>query len=143
MAGWGAWNGPAAAYELTAAIAEHDKRGAARVICSLEAAELRGVVIALGAQARYAAHVAGHAGGAGEYRELERAAVQGTLPGSPALPLALAALDGTADPGDPPQLPFRLLAAAAVTLAMATIRVMTMAGWSRQAVAVICRRSAA
>jgi hypothetical protein len=142
MNGWGSWNGPAAAYELTAALAEADPGAARAALGGLGAAELRGVVIALGAQARHAAVVAGQRPGAARLREQERAGVRVVLSGSPALPLALAALEGTADLAAPAQEPGECLAAAAIALATVTIHAMVTAGWPPRAVAVICRRAA-
>lgn len=142
MTGWGAWEGPRAAYELTAALAEQDSTAAEAAIRDLDPPGLHGMLIALGAQARHAAWVAGQFPGADRLREQEREDVKAALSGSPALGLALDALAGTADLASPAQLPGEALAAAARALALVTVRVMLSAGWSRRAVAVICQRAA-
>lgn len=111
----------------------------AAAVKGLDAPALWEVVIALGAQARFAADLAGCPGiGAAQ---LECIAQQ--LGSSPATRAAIAALSGDpVDAAPAPGLSARELQAAASTLARVTVTTMGRAGWHGPSLATLCRRAA-
>jgi hypothetical protein len=136
-AGWGA---PRRAYLFPAAIAEGDTAAAAAEWKGLGDAERPDVIIALGAQARYAVHLTGQLRGR-DARAAAAAAqadeVRRLLGESPARGYVLAALRGVPDGA-----PEGELWDGALAIASAALRTLAAVGISRLHAALIARRSA-
>lgn len=140
--GWGAWGGPARAYELTAAVAEHDRGAADAALAGLAPREAWEVVVSLGAQARQAASLAGGRS-AGAVRRRQQIATVGALVCSPALQPAMDALAAREVTAPDPMPPLAALDGAARYLAALAARTCVDAGWPPALVARLCRRAAA
>lgn len=140
--GWGA---PRGAYIFAALLAEGDDGAAAAEWKGLEAGERSDLVIALGAQAAHAAHLAGKRDGIGAVlvlRARQAAEVSLVLAAEPRIrDQALGALSGAEDApapdGSAPELWY-----AAVALATARLHTLYEAGISALHAALISRRAA-
>lgn len=140
--GWGAWGGPVRAYQLTAALAEHDAGAADALLAGVAPREAWEMVVALGAQARQAAELAaGPQAGAVRLRQ-QMDAVSALL-WSPARRVALDALAGLDVEAPDPMPPLAALVDAARYLASLAARTTIDAGWPPVLVARLCRRAAA
>lgn len=142
MSGWGAWGGPRAAYELTAAIVLGDRAAAGMLLQDLDPREAWEMVVALGAQARQAAELAaGHRAGHVRLQQQQEALAE--LLCSPAMRVAMDALRAVPAEAPDPMPPASALAEAAQCLARIAARTTTEAGWPPVLVATLCRRAAA
>ena len=136
------WGAPRNAYLFTALIAEGDDSAAAAKWKGLVGAERPDMIIALGAQARYAAHLTGRLRGPGAERAIADAQadkVRHALGDGRVRDYVIGALSGASADAAAPECE---LYEGAVAIARAALHALYAAGISRMHAALIARRSA-